>query len=253
MNYIIVDNNYLAHHGIKGQKWGIRRFQNEDGSLTSAGKQRYKEDARYAKSVKKDLDSYEKDAVKEVAEYNKADIKRNRYAQASMAYRERNNYAKADKYSKIAHQYDEIAKEHEKRVKEIDSKIWKKSAEAVSKGFDVTMEDITRRYRDKVAIGSTVAASILGGAGVAAATFFAPGGGTAAATGGAYGLYSGTKMANEASGHAQNILSKKYKVYKSAGDGLGQLKISQTMAIANATRSGLDEYIREIGEYKKDE
>ena len=32
---------YLAHHGIKGQKWGIRRFQNEDGSLTAEGKQRY--------------------------------------------------------------------------------------------------------------------------------------------------------------------------------------------------------------------
>lgn len=32
---------YLIHHGIKGQKWGIRRFQNEDGSLTEAGKKRY--------------------------------------------------------------------------------------------------------------------------------------------------------------------------------------------------------------------
>ena len=31
----------LWHHGIKGQKWGIRRYQNEDGSLTPAGKERY--------------------------------------------------------------------------------------------------------------------------------------------------------------------------------------------------------------------
>ncbi len=31
----------LYHHGIKGQKWGIRRYQNEDGTLTEAGKQRY--------------------------------------------------------------------------------------------------------------------------------------------------------------------------------------------------------------------
>lgn len=35
--------NYLAHHGIKGQRKGIRRFQNEDGSLTPAGKERYGE------------------------------------------------------------------------------------------------------------------------------------------------------------------------------------------------------------------
>lgn len=32
---------YLAHHGIKGQKWGIRRYQNSDGSLTAEGKTRY--------------------------------------------------------------------------------------------------------------------------------------------------------------------------------------------------------------------
>ena len=33
----------LRHHGIKGQKWGVRRYQNKDGTLTNAGKQRYKE------------------------------------------------------------------------------------------------------------------------------------------------------------------------------------------------------------------
>lgn len=31
---------YLAHHGILGMKWGIRRYQNEDGTLTPAGKER---------------------------------------------------------------------------------------------------------------------------------------------------------------------------------------------------------------------
>lgn len=31
------DGTYLMHHGIKGQKWGVRRFQNEDGSYTSRG------------------------------------------------------------------------------------------------------------------------------------------------------------------------------------------------------------------------
>jgi len=37
----IMYENYLAHHGIKGQKWGQRRFQNADGSLTNSGRQRY--------------------------------------------------------------------------------------------------------------------------------------------------------------------------------------------------------------------
>lgn len=33
-------SNELYHHGIKGQKWGVRRFQNKNGTLTSAGKTR---------------------------------------------------------------------------------------------------------------------------------------------------------------------------------------------------------------------
>lgn len=34
-------DSFFAHHGIKGQKWGIRRYQNEDGTLTELGKKRY--------------------------------------------------------------------------------------------------------------------------------------------------------------------------------------------------------------------
>lgn len=34
-------NEHLEHHGILGMKWGVRRFQNEDGSLTALGKDRY--------------------------------------------------------------------------------------------------------------------------------------------------------------------------------------------------------------------
>lgn len=36
-----MDNNELAHHGILGMKWGVRRYQNKDGTLTPAGKKRY--------------------------------------------------------------------------------------------------------------------------------------------------------------------------------------------------------------------
>ena len=36
-----MDNTELKHWGIKGQRWGVRRYQNKDGSLTPAGKKRY--------------------------------------------------------------------------------------------------------------------------------------------------------------------------------------------------------------------
>lgn len=39
-DYAILDNE-LYHHGVKGMRWGIRRYQRKDGSVTSAGKKRY--------------------------------------------------------------------------------------------------------------------------------------------------------------------------------------------------------------------
>ena len=57
MSYILITNSdgvsfslvhsddegtYLAHHGVKGQRWGVRRFQNPDGSLTEKGKRQIK-------------------------------------------------------------------------------------------------------------------------------------------------------------------------------------------------------------------
>ena len=50
----------IYHHGIKGQRWGVRRYQNKDGSLTPAGQKRLeKKDAKWAhKDVSKELDRY---------------------------------------------------------------------------------------------------------------------------------------------------------------------------------------------------
>ena len=50
-------NNSLYHHGVKGQKWGVRRYQNKDGSLTSTGKKRYNKTASrdHSKSNKTEL------------------------------------------------------------------------------------------------------------------------------------------------------------------------------------------------------
>lgn len=44
---------YLIHWGIKGQKWGVRRYQNKDGTLTPAGKKRYDDEYNSLSNKKK--------------------------------------------------------------------------------------------------------------------------------------------------------------------------------------------------------
>lgn len=65
---------FLAHHGIKGQKWGVRRFQNKDGSLTPRGKARLeKKDEKWAeKNADKITEKARKKSSKALNQYSKA-------------------------------------------------------------------------------------------------------------------------------------------------------------------------------------
>ena len=49
-----MEKTYVRHAGIKGMKWGVRRYQNSDGSLTPAGKKRYSRDISENNAKKKD-------------------------------------------------------------------------------------------------------------------------------------------------------------------------------------------------------
>lgn len=60
-----MDKNYIQHHGTKGMKWGIRRFQNKDGSLTPAGKRRRAKTENYHDDYKK---AHDKKSVKEMSD-----------------------------------------------------------------------------------------------------------------------------------------------------------------------------------------
>lgn len=63
----------LYHWGIKGQRWGIRRYQNSDGSLTPSGKMRYKNNVRSRNKIDKQGED-NKPKIKAISEMNNDEL-----------------------------------------------------------------------------------------------------------------------------------------------------------------------------------
>ena len=140
--------NELYHHGIKGMHWGIRRYQNTDGSYTSAGAKRYgiKERIKQRKAEKEKIraqKAYAKDIAKRLNDqdramaYAKQTNANELHAQYNYAveYKKAMEKGKTDKAKKLieknnvsikrlnqsAMDYQAVLKETNKIIKELDS------------------------------------------------------------------------------------------------------------------------------------
>lgn len=76
MEYLrrVAPEDYLMHHGVEGQKWGRRRWQNEDGSLTPAGREHYGYKGnrydRYENKVRSEIEGRSEATYSERKKYN---------------------------------------------------------------------------------------------------------------------------------------------------------------------------------------
>lgn len=155
MSYILITNSdgvslslvhadnegaYLAHHGVKGQRWGVRRFQNPDGSLTEKGKRRIK--TLQGKSDKLDAKKAKLNSPKnmvKLSQYKSLSADRhaaaNRHKADEDFYRNKASYALTNHASKVATK--KADKAHTKYVQEA-----KKAAE---------YDDYITKYKNKEA------------------------------------------------------------------------------------------------------
>lgn len=100
MSYYIY-GDYLVHHGILGMKWGVRRYQNPDGTLTEEGKVRYGDvTKRSANSIRKQAEALSKNpnsnAAKKINELRdkiqKDAFEKAEKTDAGREYNQLNNY-----------------------------------------------------------------------------------------------------------------------------------------------------------------
>lgn len=137
---IIPSSSDLQHHGILGMKWGIRRYQNKDGSLTAAGKKRREAQAKtderkekaYSPSIKRGKDKSPISPAEQIAQNASSAISG---AKTIVDGAEGIRRTKNDSQSKVSQMSDEELERAIKRLK-LEQEYERLSPKETSKGYE---------------------------------------------------------------------------------------------------------------------
>lgn len=114
------DEDYLMHHGVMGMKWGVRRYQNADGTLTTKGKDRFREVASDSRLAKKDTKAALKLYRKNTFIY-KPDKNSEYYRKKAEKAKEKHDEEKVKKYIDKAKSFEKMSNVFNKKISEIES------------------------------------------------------------------------------------------------------------------------------------
>lgn len=164
------DENSLEHHGVLGMKWGVRHYQNSDGSLTSAGKRRYyansKSSKKIAKGYERHLNDLDEEGAYQDRHGNQIKSKINSLNEKNEKYLSKSSERKSDRYlNKVAKNQAKINKLRnqqkltEQNLKKSQIKTAQLLEEATDKGYDINGEWGTKqRNAGYIAMAGTVGA-----------------------------------------------------------------------------------------------
>ena len=154
------ERDEIYHHGIKGQKWYIRRFQNEDGSLTPAGRERYYGNRG---NLQRDLNrleqGYRRSAMENLKASMRNDVLENKRAHiyrkttgdpdASQDISDKISRKDAARLDKIGREALKLAttKEKSKReMEEYEKQFWQLTSAAIGQGYGIVSERTYSNY-----------------------------------------------------------------------------------------------------------
>lgn len=146
MSTLYYESDELQHHGIKGQKWGVRRFRNTDGSLTLAGRKRYSDSAKETirnaqiKRAEKNVAKADKKLAKTKAKLNDTNARIDRYKNSGGSSL---NYFTGDMEQKWAHNDLDKARKLNTKARKLESK--KKTNEQIIKELEKNSTRIVSR------------------------------------------------------------------------------------------------------------